>query len=65
MSQKKMVCVYFANETVIGRYKKGWIIGFDDEDGPDKGIVFRDSYSGAKMAVPYSSIQAISEFPVP
>lgn len=65
MKNGRCVCVYFVNETVIGRYKKGWIIRFDDKEGPDKGIVFKESYSGAEMIIPYSVIQAVSEYPIP
>ncbi len=62
---KKLVCIYFVNEVVIGRYKSGYIIAFDDKEAPDKGIIFHDRHSGAKMAIPYSSILAVSEYPTP
>jgi hypothetical protein len=64
-AEGKRVCVYFVNEKIIGRYKAGYIIDFDDADGTEKGIIFRDSYSGAVMAIPYSAIQAVSEYPTP
>ena len=63
--EKKLVCIYFVNEVVIGRYKAGYIIAFDDKEESDKGIIFHDRNSGAKMTIPFSSILAISEFPTP
>ena len=63
--ERKRVCLYLVNETVVGKYKSGVIESFDDTEGPDKGIIFLEFYSGAKIAVPYSSILCISEYPNP